>query len=162
MVCLPVGADYAFSAASEGYLFHSENFSLKNSDGNTPYQKDIAMKQITVGSSLVLNNIFYSSASSSLLKESFAELNTLVKLLNENPSLKVEIEGHTDNVGSEQYNNNLSQKRADAVKNYLVEKGIAESRLKSRGYGFTKPIADNSTEEGRAKNRRTQIRITER
>ena len=58
--------------------------------------------------------------------------------------------------------NNLSQKRADAVKNYLVEKGIAESRLKSRGYGFTKPIADNSTEEGRAKNRRTQIRITER
>ena len=162
MVWLPVGADYAFSAASEGYLFHSENFSLKNSDGNTPYQKDIAMKQITVGSSLVLNNIFYSSASSSLLKESFAELNTLVKLLNENPSLKVEIEGHTDNVGSEQYNNNLSQKRADAVKNYLVEKGIAESRLKSRGYGFTKPIADNSTEEGRAKNRRTQIRITER
>ncbi len=120
------------------------------------------MKQITIGSSLVLNNIFYSSASSSLLKESFAELNTLVKLLNENPSLKVEIEGHTDNVGSEQYNNNLSQKRADAVKNYLVEKGIAESRLKSRGYGFTKPIADNSTEEGRAKNRRTQIRITER
>lgn len=162
LVCLPVGADYAFSAASEGYLFHSENFSLKNSDGNTPYQKDIAMKQITVGSSLVLNNIFYSTASSSLLKESFAELNTLVKLLNENPSLKVEIEGHTDNVGSEQYNNNLSQKRADAVKNYLVEKGIAESRLKSRGYGFTKPIADNSTEEGRAKNRRTQIRITER
>ena len=89
-----------------------------------------------------------------MLKESFVELNTLVGLLNENPKLRVEIGGHTDNVGNAEYNMNLSQHRADAVKNYLVEKGIEANRLQSKGYGFSKPIADNDSEQNRAKNRR--------
>jgi outer membrane protein OmpA-like peptidoglycan-associated protein len=159
LVCLPVGADYAFSATAEGYLFHSENFTLTDADASDSYSRNIELERINIGRSLVLNNIFFETGSSTLLKESFVELNTLVGLLNENPKLRVEIGGHTDNVGNAEYNMNLSQHRADAVKNYLVEKGIEANRLQSKGYGFSKPIADNDSEQNRAKNRRTEIKI---
>jgi outer membrane protein OmpA-like peptidoglycan-associated protein len=159
LVCLPVGADYAFSATAEGYLFHSENFTLTDADASDSYSRNIELERINIGRSLVLNNIFFETGSSTLLKESFVELNTLVGLLNENPKLRVEIGGHTDNVGNAEYNMNLSQYRADAVKNYLVEKGIEANRLQSKGYGFSKPIADNDSEQNRAKNRRTEIKI---
>ncbi len=159
LVCLPVGADYAFSATAEGYLFHSESFSLSDADASMPYARNIDLERINIGKSLVLKNIFFETGSSKLLKESFAELNTLIVLLMENPGLRVEIGGHTDNVGNAEYNMTLSQQRADAVKNYLVEKGIAANRLVSKGYGFSNPIADNDTEQNRAKNRRTEIKI---
>lgn len=159
LICLPVGADYAFSATAEGYLFHSESFSLSNADASMPYARNIDLDRINIGKSLVLKNIFFETGSSKLLKESFAELNTLIVLLMENPGLRVEIGGHTDNVGNAEYNMTLSQQRADAVKNYLVEKGIAANRLVSKGYGFSNPIADNDTEQNRAKNRRTEIKI---
>lgn len=159
LICLPVGADYAFSATAEGYLFHSENFTLSNADASMPYARNIDLERINIGKSLVLKNIFFETGSSKLLKESFAELNTLIVLLMENPGLRVEIGGHTDNVGNAEYNMTLSQQRADAVKNYLVEKGIAANRLVSKGYGFSNPIADNDTEQNRAKNRRTEIKI---
>lgn len=159
LICLPVGADYAFSATAEGYLFHSESFSLSNADASMPYARNIDLERINIGKSLVLKNIFFETGSSKLLKESFAELNTLIVLLMENPGLRVEIGGHTDNVGNAEYNMTLSQQRADAVKNYLVEKGIAANRLVSKGYGFSNPIADNDTEQNRAKNRRTEIKI---
>lgn len=159
LVCLPVGADYAFSATADGYLFLSENFTLTDADASDSYSRNIELERINIGRSLVLNNIFFETGSSTLLKESFVELNTLVGLLNENPKLRVEIGGHTDNVGNAEYNMNLSQHRADAVKNYLVEKGIEANRLQSKGYGFSKPIADNDSEQNRAKNRRTEIKI---
>ena len=159
LICLPVGADYAFSATAEGYLFHSESFSLSDADASMPYARNIDLERINIGKSLVLKNIFFETGSSKLLKESFAELNTLIVLLMENPGLRVEIGGHTDNVGNAEYNMTLSQQRADAVKNYLVEKGIAANRLVSKGYGFSNPIADNDTEQNRAKNRRTEIKI---
>mgnify|MGYP003417457096 FL=1 len=124
-----------------------------------PYARNIDLERINIGKSLVLKNIFFETGSSKLLKESFAELNTLIVLLMENPGLRVEIGGHTDNVGNAEYNMTLSQQRADAVKNYLVEKGIAANRLVSKGYGFSNPIADNDTEQNRAKNRRTEIKI---
>lgn len=160
LICLPVGSDYAFSTNAEGYLFFSENFSLATDDGKESFEKDIELSRIEVGSSLVLHNIFFANNSSDLLAESFVELNTLAELLKNNPNLKVEIGGHTDDVGGEEYNLKLSQKRAEAVKSYLVEKGTAPQRLSCRGYGFSKPITDNSSEDLRAMNRRTEIRIT--
>jgi OOP family OmpA-OmpF porin len=81
----------------------------------------------------------------------------VVKILNNNPGLRIEIQGHTDNVGSEKYNQSLSEKRATAVMEYLIEKGIAGDRLTAVGYGLTRPIASNSTSEGRSLNRRVQI-----
>jgi len=104
----------------------------------------------------VLNNIFFEFNKATLLKESIAELENIYLLLTENPKLHVEISGHTDNVGSAAVNNKLSLERAKAVVDYLIEKGIANERLTSVGYGFEKPIAPNTTEEGRQKNRRTE------
>jgi len=95
-----------------------------------------------------------------LKEESVHELERLKKLLLDNPTMKIEISGHTDNVGSEAFNNELSLNRARAVYNYLVKQGIAPDRMVYKGYGFSKPIADNSTEEGRAENRRTSFTIT--
>lgn len=160
LICLPVGSDYAFSSKAEGYLFFSENFSLSTDEGKEAFEKDIELSKIEIGSSLVLHNIFFANNSSDLLAESFVELNTLAELLKNNPDLRVEIGGHTDNVGGEDYNMKLSQKRAEAVKSYLVEKGTAPQRLSCKGYGFSKPISDNSSEDLRAMNRRTEIRIT--
>jgi outer membrane protein OmpA-like peptidoglycan-associated protein len=105
-------------------------------------------------------NIFFSTASSKLLAKSFPKLNDVVTILNENPTYKVQIDGHTDSQGKDEYNQKLSEDRAASVKAYLVSKGIAESRLSSAGYGKTKPIADNNTAAGRAKNRRVEMTLS--
>ncbi len=105
-------------------------------------------------------NVFFSTASSKLLSKSFASLNTVVTILNENPTYKVQIDGHTDSQGKDEYNQTLSDSRAASVKAYLVSKGIAESRLSSTGYGETKPVADNNTASGRAKNRRVEMTLS--
>lgn len=159
LVCLPVGSVYSISARAEGYLFYSDNISLVDNDASKPYEKQIELEKVEVGKSIVLNNIFFATNSSEVLASSDGELGVLVKLLKENPTLKVEIEGHTDNVGAADYNMELSNRRAEAVKNRLVEMGIAPERLTSRGYGASKPVADNDSELSRAKNRRTEIRI---
>jgi outer membrane protein OmpA-like peptidoglycan-associated protein len=113
-----------------------------------------------VNASVVLNNIFFDVNKFDLKPESQVELDKLVQLLNDNPTLKVEISGHTDNVGTPADNLILSNNRAKSVVNYLVSKGIAADRLSYKGYGETKPVADNKTEEGRAMNRRTEMKVT--
>jgi outer membrane protein OmpA-like peptidoglycan-associated protein len=105
-------------------------------------------------------NIFFETAKSTLLAKSFPKLNEVVTILNENPSFKVQIDGHTDAQGKDDYNQGLSDQRAASVKAYLVSKGIAESRLSSAGYGETKPVADNTTAAGRAKNRRVEMTLS--
>ena len=105
-------------------------------------------------------NIFFATASSKLLAKSNASLNQVVTILNDNPSYKVQIDGHTDSQGKDEYNQTLSDSRAASVKAYLVSKGIAESRLSSTGYGETKPVADNKTAAGRAKNRRVEMTLS--
>jgi len=105
-------------------------------------------------------NIFFATASSKLLAKSNASLNTVVTILNENPTYKVQIDGHTDDQGKDEYNQTLSDNRAASVKAYLISKGIAESRLNSTGYGETKPVADNKTAAGRAKNRRVEMTLS--
>lgn len=122
----------------------------------------IKKDEIKVGETFQLNNVYFAFNKWDLLPESFDELNTVVKFLTENPKVEIQVSGHTDNIGSDSYNMNLSQKRADAVKNYLVSKGIAAKRVSSKGYGKTKPIATNSTELGREQNRRVEFTITKK
>ena len=109
---------------------------------------------------LAAKNVFFETASSKLLAKSFPKLNDVVTILNENPSYKVQIDGHTDSQGKDDYNQTLSDQRAASVKAYLVSKGISESRLASAGYGETKPVADNNTAAGRAKNRRVEMTLS--
>ena len=109
---------------------------------------------------LAAKNVFFATASDKLLAKSFPKLNDVVTILNENPSYKVQIDGHTDAQGKDEYNQDLSDRRAASVKAYLAGKGIAETRLSSTGYGETKPVADNNTAAGRAKNRRVEMTLS--
>jgi outer membrane protein OmpA-like peptidoglycan-associated protein len=160
LVCLPVGRSYALNVSKDGYLFHSENFELRNSkSAMDPFLKDVPLKPIKAGESVVLKNIFFEFDKYDLRNESQAELERLFGFLQKNPKVIIEISGHTDNVGSAAYNQNLSEKRAAAVKSYLAEKGIPVQRLQAKGYGDTVPVADNASDEGRTKNRRTEFKV---
>ncbi|MFO8054078.1 MAG: OmpA family protein [Bacteroidales bacterium] len=159
MVTLPAGKNYGIAVRAEGYLFYSENIDLTDKQGYEELEKNIELEKIEVGKSIVLRNIFFDTDKSSLRDESQGELDRLYDILNKNPDIKVEISGHTDNVGSAEYNKKLSRDRAKAVVDYLIQKGIDKDRMEYAGYGFEKPIADNETEEGRQKNRRTEFKI---
>jgi len=159
LITLPVGKDYAFNVNRKGYLFYSDNFFLSDRSIDSIYEKDIALQPIEANASIILKNVFYDVNKFDLKPESEAELDLLVKLLNENPALKIQIGGHTDNVGKPADNLTLSNNRAKAVVTFLVAKGIAATRLSSKGFGETQPIDDNKTEEGRAKNRRTEMKV---
>ena len=161
LLCLPAGKDYALNVSKEGYLFHSENFSLKNFSGYDPYRLDVQLQKLRPGATIVLNNVFFETSKWELKPESMIELDRLVLLLKNNPEKKIEIGGHTDNVGSDEANLTLSNNRAQSVVDYLVKKGIAVNRLTAKGYGETVPIATNDTEIGRSKNRRTEFRVIE-
>ncbi len=161
LMCLPLGNEYAFNVSSKGYLFFSENFSLKEvRDVTDPKIMEIRLKRIKVGNSAVLRNIFFKTNSYELLHESIAELEFLKEFLTNNPDVKIEIGGHTDNVGTEEHNLQLSEKRALAVYQYLVDHGIPVDRLSFHGYGWSQPVDSNETSAGRANNRRTEFRIT--
>jgi outer membrane protein OmpA-like peptidoglycan-associated protein/tetratricopeptide (TPR) repeat protein len=161
LLCLPAGKDYALNVSKEGYLFHSENFSLKNFSGYDPYRLDVQLQKLRPGATIVLNNVFFETNKWELKPESMIELDRLVALLKGNPEKKIEIGGHTDNVGSDEANLTLSNNRAQSVVDYLIKKGIATTRLTAKGYGETMPIATNDTDAGRAKNRRTEFKVIE-
>ena len=162
LVTLPTDRDYALNVSADAYLFYSAHFAFRGEHGRTdPFRRDIPLDRIVVGSSVVLNNIFFESDSHQLLQASMAELNRLVIFMQENPTVAVEISGHTDSTGSAEHNQELSGKRAGAVVNYLMEKGIEANRLIPVGYGDRKPVAENDSEAGRALNRRTELKITE-
>ncbi len=156
---LPVGKDYAFNVNEKGYLFYSDNFLMADHSPDSVYEKNIALQPIEANASIVLKNIFFDVNKFELKPQSQVELDKLVQLLDENPNLKIEISGHTDNVGKPADNLLLSNNRAKAVVSYLVHKNIAAQRLTAKGYGETKPVADNKTEEGRALNRRTEMKV---
>ncbi|MCC7050197.1 MAG: OmpA family protein, partial [Bacteroidia bacterium] len=159
LVSLPSGKNYGIAVKAEGYLFHSENFDLPATADYQEVVKDVALKNISVGNKIVLKNIFFDTNKSTLRPESTSELERLIKLLNDVPNMRIEISGHTDNKGSADYNQKLSESRAHAVVEYLVGKGIISSRLEYKGYGLTQPISTNDTEEGRQENRRTEFKI---
>jgi outer membrane protein OmpA-like peptidoglycan-associated protein/tetratricopeptide (TPR) repeat protein len=159
LVTLPVGKDYAFNVNRRGYLFYSDLFQLSQKNPDSTYRKDIALSPIEVNGRIILKNVFFDVNKYELKPESQVELEKVVQLLLENPNLKIEISGHTDNVGKPADNLVLSNNRAKAVVSFLVSKGIAINRLVAKGYGETKPVADNGTEQGRADNRRTEVKV---
>lgn len=161
LVTLPVNRNYLLHVSKKGFLFYSDHFALEARSSQTPYQKDVPLHKLSSGNSVILKNIFFAFDSDSLKEESEVELKMLVRLLNENPSLQLEIGGHTDNVGSSEYNQALSENRARAVVRYLVDRGIDPSRLSYKGYGYDRPVVSNETAEGRAQNRRTEATIIE-
>ena len=161
MIQLPAGHNYAITVRRSGYLFHSENFDIPATAQYQEVSKEFPLKNVSVGSRVVLRNIFFEFDKDDLLPQSFVELDRLYKLLMDAPGIKIEISGHTDNKGSASYNQKLSERRARSVVNYLVAKGIPIERLTYAGYGMTQPIASNDTDEGRALNRRTEFKIIE-
>jgi outer membrane protein OmpA-like peptidoglycan-associated protein/tetratricopeptide (TPR) repeat protein len=160
LITLPTGRDYAFNVNRKGYLFYSESFQLSQRAPDSTYVIDIELQPITKDASIILKNIFYETGSKELNTSSEVELDKLVDLLKDNPSLRIQINGHTDAVGKASDNLALSNARAQAVVDYLVKNGIQAARLSFKGFGATQPIADNNTEEGRAKNRRTEVKVT--
>jgi outer membrane protein OmpA-like peptidoglycan-associated protein/tetratricopeptide (TPR) repeat protein len=161
MVALPSGKNYGLVVKAANYLFYSENVDIRK---HTEYQeiyKDVTLNEIQVGAKTVLNNIFFGFGNAELSTASIIELKRMVVLLNDQPSLRIEISGHTDNIGTAEFNAMLSGMRAKAVVNYLVESGIAVDRLTSVGYGPDQPIGPNTTAQGRAANRRTEIKVLE-
>ena len=162
LICLPTDRNYMLNVSKEGYLFYSENFSLEGVHQlEKPFYKDIPLKEIVVGKSIVLRNVFFETDDYKLKSESKTELDKVVKFMLENPERRVEISGHTDNIGSEAYNLELSKQRAQSVIDYLNSQGVIKERLESVGYGFSKPIATNESEIGRSQNRRTELKIIE-
>jgi outer membrane protein OmpA-like peptidoglycan-associated protein len=159
LVTLPLGKDYAFNVNRKGYLFYSENFDLNDRVPDSTYNIDIPLQPLQANATVILKNIFFDVNKYELKPESSTELDNIVKLLKENPSLKIQINGHTDNVGKPADNLKLSNNRAKAVIDYLAAKNIPASRLSSKGWGETQPIAANSTEDGRARNRRTEMKV---
>lgn len=169
LISLPAGKNYGIAVKSEGYLFHSENFDIPADAGYQEYEKVILMKKVKVGESIVLRNIFFDLDKYSLKDESKTELDRLLELLENNPTLEIEISGHTDTQGSAAYNQKLSEDRAKAVVDYLVAFGIARERFEYKGYGESKPMISDADiykmksktqkEEAHGMNRRTEFKI---
>lgn len=159
LTTLPVGKDYAFNVNRKGYLFYSEHFMLGSQSPDSTYHIDIPLRPIEANASIVLKNIFFDFNKYDLKPASQIELEEVIRLLKENPQVSIQINGYTDNVGKEADNLLLSENRAKSVVNYLKSKGIDAKRLFFKGYGDEQPVSSNDTEEGRAKNRRTELKI---
>jgi outer membrane protein OmpA-like peptidoglycan-associated protein/tetratricopeptide (TPR) repeat protein len=159
LVSLPAGKNYGIAVKKDGYLFHSENFDIPKNAAFQQVDKDVELKNLTVGSKIVLKNIFFDFDKATLRPESTNELQRLTKLLNDVPTLKIEISGHTDSKGANDYNKTLSDNRAKAVVDNLIKAGISTNRLVFKGYGEEQPISTNETEEGRQLNRRTEFKV---
>lgn len=155
------GHKYALSVEKSGYLFYSENVSLETFQGSA--KVEIPLQKIIAGNYVVLKNIFFDTDKTNYKRESEPEVEAIGRFMKQNPTVHVEIEGHTDNVGNATYNQTLSEKRAKFIALELIKiYGIQIERLSWKGYGSTKPCAPNDTPENRAKNRRTQLVITKK
>jgi outer membrane protein OmpA-like peptidoglycan-associated protein/tetratricopeptide (TPR) repeat protein len=162
VLSLPAGKNYGIAVEREGYLFYSDNFIVEKKSGYREYDKVVELEKIQIGAVLRLKNVFFDFDKSELKQESTAELNRLVKLLGEYPNVKIQLEGHTDSYGSDEYNQALSERRVIAVKEYLISHGVPAATITGViGFGESKPIDTNDTDEGRANNRRVELRIVE-
>ena len=154
---LPTGKDYTFIVNRKGYLYYSNLYELSKEKSDSTYIKDIALQPVQLNATMVFKNVQFEKNAYNLLPVSTVELDKLVQLLTENPAIKLQINGHTDNTGNADDNLKLSTNRAKSVVDYLVSKNISATRLTYKGFGATKSIADNNTEEGKAQNRRTEF-----
>jgi outer membrane protein OmpA-like peptidoglycan-associated protein len=160
LVTLPAGKKYGISVSAKGYLFYSEYFDIPETAKYEEVEKDVTLTAIAVGVKLILKNIYFETGKSALKSESYTELGFAIKVFKDNPTIKIEVSGHTDNKGSASKNQKLSEERAKSVVDYLVSQGIERSRLTFKGYGYTQPVASNDTDEGRQQNRRVEFKIT--
>jgi OOP family OmpA-OmpF porin len=158
-ISLDAGNKYAYSASAKGYFPANGAFDLTQTKGGQEISNDILLTPIAVGEAITLNNIYFDVAKYDLLPASSAELNNLLGLMKENPNMEIRVEGHTDNLGDFDKNVELSQNRANAVKKYLVSKGIDSSRIEARGLGPTRPVTKGNSESERQRNRRVEFVI---
>lgn len=158
---LPYGINYGITAKADGFLPSSLHLDLSQMRGRYLEldDRDLTMVPIAKGSSMTVNNLFFELNQATLTPESEPELKRMVQVMQDNPSLRIEISGHTDNTGTDVINDRLSQARADAIQSYLMSAGIAQARIQSKGYGSKKPKVSNDTEEGRGQNRRVEFAI---
>jgi outer membrane protein OmpA-like peptidoglycan-associated protein len=159
---LQTGKDYGISISSSGYVFLSQRYTIPLNSNYEEFTRKFELDKMRTGATFVVNNIFFDYDQKTLRPESRPELERAVALLKDNPTVRIEIDGHTDNVGSASYNEKLSVARAEAVRDYLVQQGGIDSmRIEVKGFGFKKPVAPNKTEEGRQQNRRTEFVVLE-
>jgi outer membrane protein OmpA-like peptidoglycan-associated protein len=161
-IVLPYGVNYGLHATAAGYLSVNENLELVSINVYQELQKDLLLIPIEVGQSITLNNVFFEQGKPLLKKESYAELNRLAEVLTDQPSMQIELSGHTDNVGSRDKLIQLSADRVETVRKYLISKGISTKRISGKGFGPDKPIAPNDTEENKKRNRRVDFSITKK
>ena len=159
MVVVPSGHDYAMTIRAAGYLLHSENISVPADGGVMNLDMDITLQPIETGHQEVMRNIFFERDQATLSPTSLAEMGQVLRMLRDNPKLRLEIGGFTDSDGTEAHNTELSDARAKAVVDHLVENGIPAERLEAKGYGASKPLLENDTDEHKALNRRTEMRV---
>lgn len=159
LMVLTQGSEYALYVNKRGYLFNSLNFNYSEVTDFEPLEKNIELEPALKGSVSVLKNIFFDVDKYDLKDKSITELDKIVRFLQENPKIKVEISGHTDNTGNQAYNQQLSEKRAQSVYSFIISKGIDPKRITWKGFGSTHPIAPNESEEGRQQNRRIEFAI---
>ena len=159
LICIPSGKDYALNVNKKNYLFYSDNFTMSIGNFTEPFLKDVPLNPIKIGEKVIMRNIFFDLDAYALKPESKVELNKLIVFLKENPTLQIEIGGHTDNTGSTEHNKKLSDDRSQSVEDYLTKNGINPKLITSKGYGETQPIAPNNSDAGRAQNRRTEFKI---
>ncbi len=157
---LPIGRNYAVHVQAEGYLFDSRQYDLTDTQlANEKFTTEILLAHIKTGNTIQLNNIYFDTNKSDILPASRSDLRLLLDFLKTNPTVIIEVGGHTDNTGTKELNKTLSEKRAQSVTHYLLQNGIERFRITSKGYGDQLPVADNESEEGKQLNRRTEIKI---
>lgn len=160
LIALPTGRTYGLSVKAPGYLYHSENFELEKQEAGEAYTIEVRLKRPTEGSAIVLRNVFFDTDKDVVQSRSAGELQALAEFMRENPDLRIRISGHTDNRGDAAYNEDLSKRRAEAVREYLANLfSISKERVETKGYGASRPVASNDTPKGRAKNRRTEFEV---
>ena len=169
LICLPQGKQYALQVEKSGYLFYSDRFDVQDTGTLEkpitlevrlqPIPKDNVDQSLSIGGPVVLKNVFFATGSTDLQPSSNSELNTLFQLLVQQPELKIRINGHTDDVGTEMDNLRLSEARAKAVYEYLIALGVTPERISYKGFGESQPVADNRTSQGRQENRRTEFEV---
>jgi outer membrane protein OmpA-like peptidoglycan-associated protein/tetratricopeptide (TPR) repeat protein len=159
LVSLPSGKNYGLAVKAEDYLFHSENFNIPTATQYQELEKEIVLHNVKKDAKIVLKNVFFETGSAKLKPTSYAELGRLSKLLEDHPKINIEISGHTDNKGSYAANKKLSQNRAKAVVDFLIQLGIKDTRLSYVGHAYDFPVADNATEDGRQQNRRVEFKV---
>ncbi len=158
-VSLPEGKAYGVEIMARDYLFFLDIVDVSGEGSDEEIRRDFGLDKVEVGATVVLENIFFETAKATLKPESYSQLEQVLKFMDSNPTIRMEISGHTDNTGSLKVNTRLSQARAESVVEYLVEHGIDPGRLDAKGYAFSRPIAPNDTPDGRARNRRVEFEI---